>query len=71
MEAAKKAGANDKDSVYKGLSQISGYEGIMTSYTYHEDGSYADYIYLATIVEDTTNPVGASIKVTEPLKVQH
>lgn len=71
LEAAKLAGANDKDSIYKGLSQISGYEGIMTSYTYHDDGSYADYIYLATIVEDSASTVGASIKVTEPLKVEH
>ena len=43
----------------------------MTSYTFHEDGSYADYIYLASIVEDASNPSGASIKVAEPLKVAH
>lgn len=71
LEAAKLSGDNDKDSVYAGLSQISGFEGVMTSYTFHEDGSYADYIYLASIVEDASNPNGASIKVAEPLKVAH
>lgn len=71
LEAAKLTGDNDKDSVYAGLSQISGFEGVMTSYTFHEDGSYADYIYLASIVEDASNPSGASIKVAEPLKVAH
>lgn len=71
LEAAKLSGDNDKDSVYAGLSQISGFEGVMTSYTFHEDGSYADYIYLASIVEDASNPSGASIKVAEPLKVAH
>lgn len=71
LEAAKLAGNNDKDSVFAGLSQISGYEGVMTSYTYHADGSYADYIYLATIEADTSSELGAAIKVTEPLKVEH
>lgn len=71
LEAARIAGNNDKDSVFAGLSQISGYEGVMTSYTYHEDGSYADYIYLATIEEDSSSELGAAIKVAEPLKVEH
>lgn len=71
LEAAKIAGDNDKDSVYAGLSQVADYEGVMTSYTFHEDGSYANYIYLATIVEDKDSEIGASIKVTEPLKVEH
>ena len=43
----------------------------MTSYTFHSDGSFADYIYLATIEADASSELGAAIKVTEPLKVEH
>ena len=65
IEGAKLGGANTKEAVNDGLKLIEGYKGIMTDYTYHDDHSFADYIYLAEIVEDGT------VKISEALKVTH
>ncbi len=64
VEAARLAGGNDKDSILDGLTKIKGYDGIMTSYSYHEDHSYADYIYLAVVQEDGTIEVSDAVEVT-------
>lgn len=65
VEAAKLAGANTKEAVIEGLEKVEGYPGVMTDYSYHEDHSFADYIYLAEIVE------GGEVVVSEALKVTH
>jgi len=65
IEAAKLAGSNTKEAVNDGLKLIEGYKGIMTDYTYHDDHSFADYIYLAEIVE------GGTVVISEALKVTH
>ena len=52
VEAAKQAGANDKDSVNEGLRSISGLKGVMTDYSWHDDHSFADTIYLASFDEN-------------------
>ena len=64
VEAARLAGGNDKDSILDGLTKIKGYDGIMTSYSYHEDHSYAGYIYLAVVQEDGTIEVSDAVEVT-------
>lgn len=65
IEGAKLGGANTKEAVNDGLKKIEGYKGIMTDYTYHDDHSFADYIYLAEIVAD------GSVQISEALKVTH
>ena len=65
VEAARLAGANDKDSINEGLKLIDGLDGVMTSYSYHDDHSFADNIYLSKFLEDGT------IEVSETLEVIH
>ncbi|MBC8536048.1 ABC transporter substrate-binding protein [Feifania hominis] len=64
VEAAKIAGANDKDSVNEGLKQIKGLKGVMTDYSYHDDHSFADNIYLATYTD-------GKVDISETLDVVH
>lgn len=65
FEAARLSGGNDKDSIQEGLHMIQDYEGVMSDYTYHEDGSYANNIYLASFDEE------GNIIVSETLTVDH
>lgn len=64
VEAAKLAGSNTKEGVIEGLAQIEGYKGVMTDYSYHDDHSFADYIYLAEIDENSEVVVSEALKVT-------
>ncbi|MBC8535140.1 ABC transporter substrate-binding protein [Feifania hominis] len=47
--AAEKAGSADPESINEGLSQLSDEQGKMTSYSYHDDHSLANYGWIAEI----------------------
>ncbi len=48
-QAAETAGSADPKAINDALTQLSDYQGIMTSYSYHEDHSLASYGWLAEI----------------------
>lgn len=42
IEAMRLSGENSSEGIIKGLKMIDGYDGVMTTYTYHDDRSLAD-----------------------------
>lgn len=63
LEAAKQGGGNDAGSINNGLKKVNSYKGVMTDYTYHEDHSFADSIYLAKFASNGSIVISKAVSV--------
>ena len=51
-EAARLAGGNDPESINRGLAMIKGFDGVMSNYSFHDDHTFADDLYICKVEGD-------------------
>ena len=57
VEAIKLQGASDPASIVEGIKKIKDYDGVMTTYSYHEDRSLANSQPLVKVEDGSINVV--------------
>lgn len=62
-EAARLSGETTAQGVYDGFKLLNGLEGAMTTYTYHDDQCFADYIYEARFGSEGNVVLGEKVAV--------